>query len=219
MFSHKVVSLCNPMDCSTQDFPILYHLQEFAQTHVHWVSNAIQPSHSLLPPSPPTISFPRIRVFSNELPLHIRWPKYWSFSLIISPSNEYSGLISFRIDWFDLPVVQGTLRSLSNTMVQKHQFFGTQPSLWSNSHISTWLLEKSQLWYLDLSRQNDVSSFSCAVYVSHSFSSKEQASFNFTAAVTICSDFGAQENNFFPIYLPWTDGTGCHGVNFLNVEF
>ena len=122
----------------------------------------------------------------------------------ISPSNEYLGLISFRIDWFDLPVVQGTLRSLSNTMVQKHQFFGTQPSLWSNSHISTWLLEKSQLWYLDLSRQNDVSSFSCAVYVSHSFSSKEQASFNFRAVVTILSDFGAQENNFFPIYLPWS---------------
>ena len=112
MFSHKVVSLCKPMDCSTQDFPILYHLQEFAQTHVHWVSNAIQPSHSLLPPSPPTISFPRIRVFSNELALHIRWPKYWSFSLIISPSNEYSGLISFRIDWFDLCAVQSTLKSL-----------------------------------------------------------------------------------------------------------
>ena len=90
--------------------------------------------------------FPSIRVFSNESALCTRWPKSWSFNFSISPSNEHSGLISFRIDWFDLPVVQGTLMSLSNTTVQKHQFFGTQPSLWSNSHISTWLLEKSQLW-------------------------------------------------------------------------
>ena len=81
--------------------------------------------------------FPRIRVFSNELALHIRWQKYWDFSLSISPFNEYSRLISFRIDWFEFPAVQGTLRSLSNTTVQKHQFFGTQPSLWSNSHIRT----------------------------------------------------------------------------------
>ena len=87
--------------------------------------------------------FPSIRVFSNESGLPIRWPKYWSFS--ISPSNEYSGLISFRMDWFDLLAVQGTLKSpcgLKDTTVQKHQFFGTQDSLWSNSHIHTWLLEK-----------------------------------------------------------------------------
>ena len=70
--------------------------------------------------------FPSIRVFSDESALHIRWPKYWSFSLSISPSNEYSGLISFRIDWLDLLPVQGTLKSFSNTTVQKHQFFGTQ---------------------------------------------------------------------------------------------
>ena len=78
-----------------------------------------------------------IRVFSNESALCIRWPKYWSFSFSISPSNEYSGLISFRMDWFDLLAVQGTLRVFSNTTVQKHQFFGTQLSLKSNSHIHT----------------------------------------------------------------------------------
>ena len=83
--------------------------------------------------------FPSIRVFSNGSALQIR---YWSFSFSISPSNEYSGLISFRIDWFDLLAVQGTLKSLLLTTVQKHQFFGAQPSLWSNSHIHTWLLEK-----------------------------------------------------------------------------
>ena len=89
--------------------------------------------------------FPSIRVFSNELALHIRWPKDWSFSFSISSSNEYSGLISFRMDWLDLLVVQGISRVFSNT-VRKHQFLGTQPSLWSNSYIRTWLLEKPQLW-------------------------------------------------------------------------
>ena len=85
--------------------------------------------------------FPSIRVFSNESALHIRWPKYWSLS--ISPSNEYSGLISFRTDWFDLLGAQGTLKSLfSSTTVWKHQLFGAQTSLWSYSHMCTWLMEK-----------------------------------------------------------------------------
>ena len=81
--------------------------------------------------------FPSIRVFSNESVLHIRWPKYWHFSFSISPSKEYSGLISFRMDWLDLLAVQGTLKTVhfSNITVQKHQFFGAQFSLWSNSHI------------------------------------------------------------------------------------
>ena len=90
----------------------------------------------------PLSVFRSIRVFSNDSVLYITWPKYWSFSFSISPSNEYSGLISFTIDWFDLLVVQGTLQVFSNTTVQKHQFFGTQLCLWSISHIHTWLLEK-----------------------------------------------------------------------------
>ena len=85
--------------------------------------------------------FPGIRVFSSESALRIRWQKYWSFSFNINPSNEHSGLISFRMDWLDLLVVQGTLKGLSrvfsNTIVQKHQFFGTQPSSQSKSHIHT----------------------------------------------------------------------------------
>ena len=85
---------------------------------------------------------PSIRVFSSESALCIRRPKYRSFSFSISPSNEYSGLISFRIDWFDLFAVQGISRVFSNITVQKHQFFSAQPSLWSNSHIHTQLLEK-----------------------------------------------------------------------------
>ena len=81
--------------------------------------------------------FPSIRIFSSELALHIRWPKYWSFSFSITPSSEYSGLISFRIDWFDLLAVQGTLRSLLQHHSSKASFFGTQLSLWSNSHRTT----------------------------------------------------------------------------------
>ena len=86
--------------------------------------------------------FPSIRVFSNESVLSIRWPKYWSLSVSISPSNEYSGLISFRIDWFHLLASKGLSRVFSSTSVQKDQFFGAQPFLWSNPHICTWLLEK-----------------------------------------------------------------------------
>ena len=103
-------TLCNPMDSSTPGFPVLHCLQEFAQTHVPWVSDTIQSSCSLSPPSPLVLIFPSIRVFSNESALHIMWPTYWSFS--ISTSNEYSGFISFRIDWFDLLAIQGTLKSL-----------------------------------------------------------------------------------------------------------
>ena len=90
--------------------------------------------------------FPSIRVFSNESALRIKCLKYWSFSFSISPSSEYSGLISFRVDWFDLFEIQGLSRVFSSTTVWKQQFFGVQPSLWSDSHIHTWLLEKPYLW-------------------------------------------------------------------------
>ena len=105
-------TLCDLMDCSMPDFSVHHKLPELAQTHVHQVSDAIQPSHPLSSPSPPPSIFPSFRVFSNEFILHITWPKYWSFSFSISPSNEYSGLISFRIDGLDLLAVQETLKSL-----------------------------------------------------------------------------------------------------------
>ena len=92
--------------------PVHHQLPEPTQIHVHWVGDAIQPSHPLSSPSPPVSIFPSIRVFSNESVLHIRWPKYWNFSFSISPSNEYPELISFRMNWLDLPAVQGTLKSL-----------------------------------------------------------------------------------------------------------
>ena len=106
LFNRCHVILCDPMDCSTPGFPVLHHFLESAQTHVHWVRDAIQPSYPLSPPFLLPSIFPSIRVFSNESALRIRWPKYWNFQFSISPFSEYSGLISFRIDCFDLLAVK-----------------------------------------------------------------------------------------------------------------
>ena len=103
------LTLCDPMDCSIPSFPVHHQLTELTQTHVHRVADAIQPSHPLSSPSPPAFNHNSNRVFSNESVLHIRWPRYWSFSFSISPSNEYSRLISFRIYWLGLLAVQGIL--------------------------------------------------------------------------------------------------------------
>ena len=116
---------------------ISHSLSRFMSTESGMLFNHLILCHPLFLLS----TFPSIRVFSSKSALCIRGPKYWRFSLSISPSNEYSGLISFRIDWFDVLVSKGLSRVFSNTTVQKHQFFGAQPSLWSNSHIHTWLLE------------------------------------------------------------------------------
>ena len=109
-----------PMDCSMPGFPVHHQLLELSQPHVHQVGDAIQPSHPLSSPSPPAFSLPSIRVFSSESALRIRWPKYWSFSVSISPSNEYSGLIS--LGWTGLIsfLSKGLSRVFSNTAVQKH---------------------------------------------------------------------------------------------------
>ena len=100
------------MVCSMPGFPVLHCLPIFAQTQVHWVGHAIRPSHPLSPRSTPALSLSQHQGFSNELALHVRWPKAWSFSFSISPSSEHTGLISLRIEWFDLLAVQGTLTSL-----------------------------------------------------------------------------------------------------------
>ena len=118
-------TLCDPMNRSTPGLPVHHQLPEFTQTHVHWVSDAIQPSHPLpsfllLPPIPPSI-----RVFFSESTLCMRWPKYWSFSFSIIPSKEIPGLISFRMDWLDLLAVQGTLKSL----LQHHSLKASIPGL------------------------------------------------------------------------------------------
>ena len=134
LFIEEVAKWCptlhDPMECSTPGFPVLHYLSEFAQTHVCWVSDAIYLilCHPLLLLS----TLPSIRVFFSESALCIKWPRYWSFS--VSPSNEYSGLISFRIDWFDLLAVQGTLKSflqhhnLKASILWRSAFFMVQLS-------------------------------------------------------------------------------------------
>ena len=127
--SKSCLTLCNPLDYSTSGFPVHHHLLEFAQTHVNWIGDSIQSSHPLSSPSPPAFHLSQHQgLFQWVCFLHW-WPKYWSFRFTISPSNEYSELISFRMDWLDLLAVQGTLKNLSNTTLQKHQFFSTQLSL------------------------------------------------------------------------------------------
>ena len=136
-------NLCNPVDCSSPGFHIHHQLPEFAQSHVNWVSDAIQLSYPLLCPLLLPSIFPSIRVFSNDSVLCIRWPNYWSFS--ISPSNEYTGLISYRIAWFDL-AVQGTLKSLLQHHNSKASILQCSAFFMSNTHTHTWLLEKPEHW-------------------------------------------------------------------------
>ena len=128
---------CNPMNCSTPGLPV--HHNSWSPLKLMSIesvmpSNYLILCHSLL--LPPSV-FTNISVFSNESVLHIRWPKYRSFTFSISPSNEYSGLISYRMDWLDLLESKELSRVFSNTTVQKHQFFGAQLSLQSNSYIHT----------------------------------------------------------------------------------
>ena len=115
--------LCDLIDCSTPDFPDHHKFPELTQIHVHWVGDAIQLFHPLLSPSPPAFNLSQHQVFSYGSVLHIRWPKYWSFSFSISPSNEYSGLISFRMDCLDLLTVQRTLKSLLQHHSSKASIF------------------------------------------------------------------------------------------------
>ena len=129
-FAQSCPTFCDPMDCSIPGLPVNHQLWESTQTHVHWVGDAILCRPLLLLPS----IFPRIRVFSNESALRIRWPKYWSLSFNNNPSNEHPGLISFRMDWLDFLAVQGTLKNLlqhhsSKASVLWHStFFMTQLS-------------------------------------------------------------------------------------------
>ena len=151
------------MDYSMPGFPVLHHLLELAQTHVHWVGDAIQTSILCCPLLLLPSIFPSIRVFSNESTLCVRWPKYWHFSFSISPCNEYSRLISFRIDCIDLLAVCGTLKSLlehhsSKASILWHlAFFMVQPHIihdyWKSRSFTRW----------NLCRQSNISAFQYAV--------------------------------------------------------
>ena len=126
--SKLYLTLCDPMDCSTPNFPILHHLPEFAQTRAHWDDDVIQLSHPLSPPLLLPSIFPNIRIFSSELAFHIRWPKYWGFSFNISPSNKYSGLFPLGLIGLITLLSKGLSSVFSSTTVQKHQFFSLRYS-------------------------------------------------------------------------------------------
>ena len=215
------------MDCSTPGLPIHHQLPEFTQTHVHWVGDAIQPSHLLSSLSPLPSIFPRLnQVFSNETVLLIRWPKNWSFSFSISPSSEYSELISFRMDWLDLLAVQGTHKSL----LQHH----------SSKASILWC---SAFFIIQLSHPYSDYSGKTIAFTRWTFVGKVLSLlFNMLPRLIIvflprskhlliswlqapsavilepkkivCHCF-----HCFPIYLPWSDGPKCYDLCFLNTEF
>ena len=230
------LTLCDHMDCCLPGSSVHGIFQarilewvaiSFSRSLLKLMSIAsVMPSNHLILYHPlllPSSNFPSIRVFSSESVLHIRWPKYWSFSFTLSPSNEYSGLVSFRMDWLDLLAVQGTLKSL----LQHHSSKAS-----SVQHSTFFIVQLSHPYMttgktIALTRQTFVGKMMSLLFsmVSrcHSFSYKVQASINFMAAVTICSDFRVPQNKVshslhcLSIYLPWSDGTGCHDLSFLNV--
>ena len=153
-------TLCALMNCSTPGFSVLHYLPEFAQTHVHWISDAIQPSHPLSPPSPPALNLSQHQGLLKWISSCIRWPKYWSYSISQS-------VLSMNIQgWFPLGLTglisllsKRLSKVFSRTKLQKHQFFSAQSSLWSNSHIFYDYWQNHSFDYTDLFQQSDVSAF------------------------------------------------------------
>ena len=130
----------HPMDCSTPGFPVPHHLLKFAQVPVHCISETTQPSHPLMPSTPSPSIFPSIRDLSNELAIHIRWPKYWSSALVsVLPVSIWGGF-PLRLTGLISLLSKGLPGAFSSTIFQKHQFFSTLPSLWSSSYNHTWPL-------------------------------------------------------------------------------
>ena len=221
------VRLCFPIDCSTLGFPVRHQLPELAQTHVLWVSDANQSSHLLSSPFPPAFSLSQQQgFFSSESVLHNRWPKDWSFSFSISPSNEHSELISFRMDWLDLLAVQGSLKSLLQhhsskaSILQCSAFFMVQishPYMTTGKTIAltrwTFVGKVMSLFFNILSRL--VITFlprsKCLLI---SWLQSPSAVILEPPQNKVCHCF-----HCFPIYLPWSDGTECHDLRFLNVEW
>ena len=186
-------TLCNPMDCSRPGFPVFHHLLEIDQTHVHWVGDAIQPSRPLWSPSLPSLNLSQHQDLFQWVNSSHQMAKTLEFQLHISPSNEYLGLISFRIDWFGLFAVQGNLKSLlwhdslKASLLQYLAFFYC-PALtsvhdyWKNQYLTIWTFV------------GKIMSLLCNMLSSFAPPPTEQVSFNFMAAVNIKNYFGDQES-------------------------
>ena len=153
------------MDCSTPGLPVHHQITEFTQTHVHRVSDAIQPSHPLSSPSPPGPKPSQHQRLSNESTLHMKWPKYWIFSFSITPSNEHSGLISFRMDWLDFLAI-GTLKNL----LQQEPTFLAISAGDSNKFVHGLQIEKHWCWSLHLRQHFEFIYWIWYTYHCHSYS-------------------------------------------------
>ena len=219
-FSRSVISNSLwPMDCSMPGLPVHHQLPEFTQTHVHWVGDAIQRSHPLSPPIPPSI-----RVFYNESTLCMRWPKYWSCSFSISPSNEHPGPISFRMDWLDLLAVQGTLKSLlqhhsSKASILQHSAFFTVQR--SHPHMTTGKTIALTRWtFVGKVMSLLLNMLSRLVITFLPKRKRLLISWLQSPSAVILEPPKIVWHCFhcFPIYFLWSDGTGCHDLRFLNVE-
>ena len=219
-------TLCDPMNRSMPGLPVHHQLPEFTQIHVHWVGDAIQPSHPLssplfLPPIPPSI-----KVFSNESILPMRWPKYWSFSFSIIPSKENPWLISFRMDWLDLIAVQGTLKSLLQhhsskaLILQGSAFFTVQLSHPYMTTGKTIAMNRQTLVGKVMSLLLNILSRLVITFLRRS-KCLLIAWLKSPSAVILEHPKNKVWPCFhcFPIYFPWSDGTRCHDLNFLNTEF
>ena len=221
--AQSCLTLCDPVDFSTPGLPVHHQLPELTQIHVYWVGDAIQPSHPLSSPSLSTFNLSQHQGLFKWVSSSHQVAKVLEFSFSISPSNERSGLISFRMDWLDLLAVQGTLKNLLQhhsskaSILRRSVFFIVQlshPYMTTGKTITltrrTFVGKLLSLLFNMLSR------------LVITFLPRSKRFFNFMAAVTICGDFGAPRNkvrHYFHIYLPWRDGTGCHDLSFLNVEF
>ena len=154
--SQMDLTLCDPMDCSTPGLPVHHQLPELTQTHVHQVGNAVQPSHPLSSPSLPAFNLSSIRIFSVESVLRIRWPKYWSFSFSISPSSEYSGLIFFRIDWFDPPCSPRDSQESSPTPQFKSINYSVKAGYYIYTYCPIVCLLNSFNWIIELNLKTTI---------------------------------------------------------------
>ena len=221
--AQSCLTLCDPMNCSIPGLPVHHQLLEFTQTRIHWVSDAIQPSHPLSSPCPLAPNPSQHQSFSSKSTLHMRWPKYWSFSFSIFPSKGHPGLISFRMDWLDLLAVQGTLKSLlqhhsskvsilrrsaSFTVQLSHPYMTTGKTIaltrqtFFGNIMSLLLLSRLVITFLPRSKRLLIS------WLQSSSSVILEPPKNKVWHCFHC----------FSIYFAWSDGTRCHDLSFLNVE-
>ena len=212
------------MNHSIPGFPVHHQLPEFTQTNVHRIGDVIQRSHPVSSPSPPALSLSQHQGLFKWVSTSIRWPKYWSFSFNISPTNEHPGLISFRIDWLDLLAVQGTLKSLIQhhsskaSTLQGSAFFIVQLS---HPYMTTGKTIALSRWTFVGKVMSLLLNMLCRLVITFLPRSKHLLISWLQSPSAVILEPRKKVSHYFhyfPIYLPWSDGTGCHDLRFLNVE-